>query len=178
MGCPLSITSSPILSNISSRWNKLRSEAFSASAAAGHRNIGGAVQIVTALVAVIAVAAVLYFYPRLAGYALYHGYLPVKGRIAGHESNLPSKALRCANCHEPVQGAASAIRIRPPLTGAALTQPHSRRGGPATAYTESSFCAILHEGIDPAYVMVNRTMPRYDVSASSCHALWSYVSSR
>lgn len=131
-----------------------------------------------AIAAVILIAAAVYPYPRLVGYALYRGYLPVAGRIAGHDSDLPSRASRCVNCHDAVRSATPTARRITPLTRAALTEMHSRRGGPVTAYNEDTFCSLLRDGIDPAYVQVNRTMPRYDMSASQCHALWRYVSSR
>jgi len=129
-----------------------------------------------AAAAVITIAVVVTFSPRLQGYALYHGYWPVTGRIAGHDSDLPAFASRCANCHDGVRS----TRARPiaPLTQASLLHSHSRRGGPETAYTETSFCALLRDGVDPAYVIVDRTMPHYDLSGASCHALWRYVSSR
>jgi hypothetical protein len=124
------------------------------------------------------IASTVYQYPWLVGYALYHGYLPVTGRIAGHDSDLPSRASRCVNCHNAVRSATPTARRIAPLTKAALIEPHSRRGGPVTAYAEASFCSLLHDGIDPAYVQVDRTMPRYDMPASTCRALWRYVSSR
>jgi hypothetical protein len=124
----------------------------------------------------IAMAAVVTLSPWLQGYALYHGYWPLTGRISGHDSDLPAFASRCANCHDAVRAAAA--RPIAPLTQASLTQPHSRRGGPATSFTETSFCSLLRDGIDPAYVLADRTMPHYDLPEASCHALWRYVSSR
>jgi hypothetical protein len=135
-------------------------------------------QVLAAMAVLISIAAAVSLYPWLAGYSIYHGYLPVKGRIAGHDSDLPSRASRCANCHDAARGAIRTARRIAPLTRVALTEPHSRRGGPDTTYAENSFCSLLHEGVDPAFVLVSRTMPRYDMSAFNCHALWTYVSSR
>jgi hypothetical protein len=131
----------------------------------------------TAAALVIAIAAAVPFSPWLRGYALYHGYLSVYGRVAGHDGDLPAFASRCANCHDAARSTA-APRAIAPLTQASLAQSHSRRGGPETAFTETSFCSLLQDGIDPAYVMVERAMPHYKLSEASCHALWRYVSSR
>jgi hypothetical protein len=132
----------------------------------------------TAAAFAIAIAVALYSTPWLRGYALYHGHLAMTGRITGHDSNLPGRASRCVNCHDAGRSSALSARSIAPLTGASLTEPHSRRGGPETVYAESSFCTVLQNGMDPAYVLVNRTMPRYDLSASDCQALWFYVRSR
>ena len=53
-----------------------------------------------------------------------------------------------------------------------------RRGGPASAYARESFCQSLQTGIDPAGVMFASSMPRYELTAGQCAALWDFVSSR
>jgi hypothetical protein len=126
----------------------------------------------------IAIAVAFCCTPWLRGYALYHGHQAMKGRITGHDSDLPGRASRCVNCHDVGRSAALSARSIAPLTGASLTEPHFRRGGPETVYAESSFCTVLRDGMDPAQVLVSRTMPRYDLSASDCQALWIYVRSR
>jgi hypothetical protein len=83
---------------------------------------------------------------------------------------LPTDATRCVNCHS--RGSA----LGPPLTHASLTSEQRRRGGPASRYEQASFCALLRTGIDPAHVLIARVMPRYELDAASCQALWSYVS--
>lgn len=133
---------------------------------------------VTAAAFAIVIAVALYSTPWIRGYALYHGHLAITGRITGHDSNLPGRASRCVNCHDAKGGSALAVRSIAPLTGASLTEPHFRRGGPETVYAASSFCTVLQNGLDPAHVLVDRTMPRYDLSASDCQALWMYVRSR
>jgi hypothetical protein len=112
------------------------------------------------------------------GWALYHGHLEAAGRIMGHGADLPPAAARCANCHDAAPGAGLARRSIAPLDRASLTEARPRRGGPPSAYTSESFCAVVRGGIDPAMVMVNRTMPRFDMPDADCAALWTYVSSR
>jgi hypothetical protein len=117
-------------------------------------------------------------HPWTRGYALYHGYEPLSGRIAGHDNDLPAAAARCSNCHDAVTGGQQITRQIAPLNWAALTQPASRRGGPAFAYSEASFCTFLRDGIDAVFVQASRTMPRFAMSDAECHALWVYASSR
>ena len=118
------------------------------------------------------------FHPWPLGFALYHGYLPLQGRITGHDDDLPGMASKCVNCHDAVRSDVAPAIVIAPLTKASLTEPVSRRGGPPTVYAESSFCSLLRDGVDPALVIVNRTMPRFAMADSDCHALWRYVSSR
>jgi hypothetical protein len=54
----------------------------------------------------------------------------------------------------------------------------ARRGGPASRYDALSFCKVIREGLDPANVVINSAMPRYQVSDAQCTSLWSYVMSR
>lgn len=112
------------------------------------------------------------------GYALYHGYLQLKGRIAGHENDLPVNASRCSNCHDAANNSGKTTRSIAPVNETALTTPVQRRGGPPSVYSESSFCSFLGDGIDPAFIQSDRTMPRFNLSSLECHALWTYVSMR
>jgi hypothetical protein len=125
-----------------------------------------------------ALAVTWAFYPWPLGFALYHGYLPLHGRITGHDSELPGVAARCVNCHDAVRSDVAPAIVIAPLTKASLAEPVSRRGGPPTVYAENSFCSLLRDGVDPALVIVNRTMPRFEITQSNCHALWRYVNSR
>jgi hypothetical protein len=116
--------------------------------------------------------------PDPVGEKLYEGELPLVGRLAGDDTALPTAATRCANCHPrsdgPGDGGAPAFG--PPLTPAALTVLRRRRGGPPTRYEEATFCKLLETGVDPAYVLIARAMPRYELDAASCRALWNHVS--
>lgn len=118
------------------------------------------------------------------GRRLFAGTEPMRGTIAGHTSALPSLASRCVNCHAPGRstvGAAPAsaaptnTSFAPLLTPAYLTAPSARRGGPPSRYDEAAFCRALRTGIDPAYVIVSRSMPRYELSDADCRALWRHL---
>jgi hypothetical protein len=131
---------------------------------------------VAAVVALLAAAAYASQSRWVRGWALYSGYLPLTGRIVGHEADMPPEALVCANCHEPGQPGADPRRL--PQLDSRLTEVIVRRGGPPVSYDVDSFCALLAGGIDPSTVMISRTMPRFSMSADDCAALWAFVSTR
>jgi hypothetical protein len=116
--------------------------------------------------------------PDPVGKKLYEGELPLVGRLAGDETALPTDATRCANCHPRSDGLGDggAPAFGPPLTRAAMSVSRQRRGGPPTRYEETTFCRLVETGVDPAYVLIARAMPRYELDAGSCRALWKYVS--
>jgi hypothetical protein len=72
--------------------------------------------------------------------------------------------------------AAAAPRMGPTLTPALLTVAVRRRGGPPSRYDAASLCALLRTGVDPAHVIILRTMPRYDISDADCRSLWLHLS--
>ncbi len=134
--------------------------------------------ILLAALSLGAAAAVAVEHPWSRGYALYHGYLPMSGRIAGHTEGLPLAASRCSNCHDAVTGGGQTARTISPLTQASLTGNVSRRGGPPSIFDQQSFCLTLRDGIDPAMIQVSRTMPRFTMSDDDCGALWYFASRR
>jgi cytochrome c553 len=98
----------------------------------------------------------------------------LSGRLAGHPQALPAVATRCVNCHAIEGMAAPNGTAFGPLLGATtLTGVRSRRGGPASRYDADSLCRLLRDGIDPAWVMIDGAMPRYEIDASQCRALWA-----
>lgn len=108
------------------------------------------------------------------GEELYNGTRPLRGHIGGDE--LSPVSARCVNCHGETRAGATEGKIAPsPLTAAALTIAHPRRGGPASRYTEDSFCTSLRTGVDPAGVLFASAMPRYELSVQECQALWLLV---
>jgi hypothetical protein len=115
------------------------------------------------------------------GRQLFHGDIALPARIIGQDFALPSAASRCVNCHGPASGGSSAAspanaqRIGPPLNAAALTDAVRRRGGPPSRYDAGSLCTLLRSGVDPAHVVILRTMPRYDISDADCRALWLHL---
>lgn len=118
---------------------------------------------------------------RARGEALYSGQAPLPGRLAGHEADLPGIATRCGNCHEAGRtglAAAPGDRYAVGLSATRLTSPQSRRGGPASVYDAASLCRLLRTGVDPAQVMIDSAMPRYQPSDDQCQDLWKYLLSR
>jgi hypothetical protein len=114
-----------------------------------------------------------------AGQAIFQGQAgaaapPIGARLVGHTLQLPEVAWRCGNCHELSAGS----RYARPLDRQALTTPQPRRGGPPTRYDARSLCALLRTGVDPAQVMIDTTMPRYELSDGQCQQLWQYLQSR
>ncbi len=115
------------------------------------------------------------------GRQLFHGDAALAARIHGQDFALPAQASRCINCHglKPATAAPSPRGAAPPdapaLTAALLTQMRSRRGGPPSRYDAGALCALLRSGVDPAYVLIVRTMPRYDISDADCRSLWLHL---
>lgn len=97
------------------------------------------------------------------------------GRIALHQSDLPSDVLRCANCHDSAGTPPVKRTVAPPLTRAWLIEPRERRGGPPSQYDFAGFCSLLQTGQDPTHIIVNVQMPRYTLSTKECEALWNYL---
>jgi hypothetical protein len=112
------------------------------------------------------------------GRQLYRGEAALTARMTGHSEALPLEAVRCVNCHrresEPAVQPVSE-NFGPPL-GVGLARPTVRRGGPPSRYDAKSFCKLLRDGIDPAYVMIPQTMPRYTMTDRDCEALWAFLS--
>jgi hypothetical protein len=111
----------------------------------------------------------------LVGQKLFVGKIDLHGRIRTHVVDLPPEVVRCANCHAVAEGADVPRTLAPRLTRELLVQPHPRRGGPASAYDRDSFCALLQKGFDPAYIIISIEMPRYAIDATSCAALWRFL---
>ena len=110
------------------------------------------------------------------GERLYKGDPPLTARLSGDPLLLPVEATRCSNCHEAA--GLDVAGFGPKLTAASLLSDRKRRGGPPSHYDLKSFCAVLRTGIDPAFVLIDRAMPRYELNEDACKALWDYVKSR
>lgn len=110
------------------------------------------------------------------GQRIFEGQEPLPARLAGHDEVLPAMATRCVNCHSPAASAAPGKSgFAPTLSADWLARPHPRRGGPPSAYDVRAFCRLLRDGIDPAQVLIDTTMPRYPLSNEQCAALWTFV---
>ena len=116
------------------------------------------------------------------GRKLFSGEAPIVARVNGHEAALPSTASRCSNCHSaapvprPNQDTREPTRFAPALTRDHLVNARSRRGGPASVYDEAAMCRLLRSGVDPAHVVIAIAMPRYELAAADCRALWVFLS--
>jgi hypothetical protein len=127
------------------------------------------------------------------GRALFVGQAALAARIVGQDFELPVVASRCINCHQTAPrspassalggyggpgGPSSAAPVAPTLTTATLAEPQRRRGGPPSRYDAATLCALLRHGVDPAHVMIQRTMPRYEISDADCRSLWQHLMQR
>jgi hypothetical protein len=117
------------------------------------------------------------------GRRLFNGDLPLSGVITGHTSALPPQASRCVNCHAvgsappsaASANAASTQSFGPALNAKLLLQDARRRGGPPSRYDEAALCKLLSTGIDPAYIIIPASMPRYELGTADCKALWTFL---
>jgi hypothetical protein len=110
------------------------------------------------------------------GRLLFEGQAELPARIAGQDFALPAQASRCINCHGA--SAAGTQRIGPILSAVTLAEPLARRGGPPSRYDAASLCKLLRSGIDPAHVLIPRTMPRYEINDVDCRSLWLHLMAR
>lgn len=114
------------------------------------------------------------------GRRLFEGQAPLDGRLGGHPKSLPVDTIRCMNCHrrEPWPAGTPAAQTQgygPILDAASLRTPTPRRGGPPSRYDAASLCRLLRDGVDPAYVLIDRSMPRYRIGDADCAALWRHL---
>jgi hypothetical protein len=116
------------------------------------------------------------------GRALFDGSAALAARVHGQDFALPAQASRCVNCHlvpaVPAFAASAPADGAPPLTAESLSTLSRRRGGPPSRYDATSLCTLLRSGVDPAHVMIQRTMPRYEISDTDCQALWLHLLER
>ncbi len=110
------------------------------------------------------------------GSAIYFGQSPLHATL-GPDPISPA-AARCASCHGANRtGRNEGENQAPSLLPSSLTAKLPRRGGPPSAYSQTTFCESLQFGRDPAGVQLSPVMPRYQLSADSCHQLWHFLSS-
>ena len=113
------------------------------------------------------------------GNALYRGKEALTGKVRGHDESLPAAAVRCANCHDQVNGARqSGLAAVPQLDRSLLLEARQRRGGPPSRYDQAAFCKLLRTGVIPAFILVAREMPIYQLDQSQCASLWSFLIER
>ena len=105
---------------------------------------------------------------------MFFGETPLRGVIVGQSEHLPASVVACANCHA-AGSPSSGKPIGPPLNCTTLTEPRSRRYGPPSRFSLESFCRLLQAGVDPAYIVITRSVPRYALGAGQCLDLWRYL---
>ena len=109
------------------------------------------------------------------GRRMFLGESSLQGAIAGHAKPLPPQMVPCANCHLGKAGLGSETSFAPTLDRSRMTEPMARRGGPLTVFSLASFCRALRTGVDPAYILITRRMPRYTLSDDQCLGLWRHL---
>ena len=109
------------------------------------------------------------------GRGMFFGEGALRGTILGHTEALPLRVTTCANCHLDNAGRESSTSFAPALSRHAMTELRSRRGGPPSLFSPTSFCRMLRTGVDPVYVLITRQMPRYTLSDDQCLGLWRYL---
>ncbi len=112
------------------------------------------------------------------GESLYHGGEALSGRIRGHDDILPPQTVVCAHCHDAVGPSRPAANPAPRIEPALLLGTRERRHGPPSRYDEPAFCRLLRTGSDPAFVLISRTMPAYDVTDDQCASLWAFLTTQ
>jgi hypothetical protein len=110
-----------------------------------------------------------------AGCRMFFGETPLQGDIIEHDRPLPPEVVACANCHLEDTRSTSGGSFAPSLNRSMLTEPRRRRGGPPSQFSAVSFCRLLRTGIDPAYIVISRKMPRYVLDDEQCLDLWQYL---
>ena len=108
------------------------------------------------------------------GRRMFFGDASLQGAIVGHPEALPPRLAVCANCHGGATGL-TAASFGPRLDGTRLTEMRGRRGGPPSAFSPASFCRMLRTGVDPAFILITRQMPRYTIDDNQCLGLWHYL---
>ena len=109
------------------------------------------------------------------GRDIFEGKAAIRARMVGHADPLPPNAIRCGNCHRIDRSLPQSRSFAPILDARQLQESVSRRGGPASRFDALSLCKLLRDGIDPAWIVVPTTMPRYELSDAQCSALWSFL---
>lgn len=109
------------------------------------------------------------------GRRMFFGETPLLGAIVGHPEPLPSQMVACTNCHLADTGTGSGASFAPQLNRSMLTELRRRRGGPPSVFSPANFCRMLRTGVDPAYIVITRQMPRYTLRDDQCLGLWRYL---
>jgi hypothetical protein len=110
-----------------------------------------------------------------AGGHIFFGDTPLRATILGQSSPLPPETAACVNCHATSSRPASDGSFAAALNRSAMIESRRRRNGPPSHFSPASFCRLLRTGVDPAYVVISRQMPRYQLDDNECLDLWHYL---
>jgi hypothetical protein len=110
-----------------------------------------------------------------AGCRMFFGETPLQGAIVEHDRPLPPEVVACANCHSGDTRSTSGEALAPLLSRSMLIELRRRRSGPPSQFSAASFCRLLRTGVDPAYIVISRKMPRYVLDDEQCLDLWQYL---
>jgi hypothetical protein len=113
--------------------------------------------------------------PSDLGCSIFSGQQAVKAHLRDHDYPLPAGTSQCINCHGQTE-VAPAFAL--PLTRSYLLDSKSRRGGPPIRYNQVVFCRVLKDGVDPAGVLLYKSMPHYELSDTECAALWRFFTNK
>lgn len=109
------------------------------------------------------------------GCRIFNGQYPLQAHLRDDDRALPAWTTRCVNCHTQTGPTAA---FAPPLTSDSLLAATRRRGGPPSTYDPATFCHALKDGIDPAEIVLRKSMPQYQISDAQCAALWRFVTNQ
>jgi hypothetical protein len=113
--------------------------------------------------------------PAAMGQRVFDGPVALHGRLYTQADDLPTKIVRCANCHSFGTSPPVPNSNAPRLSSQWLEQLRQRRGGPKSSYDATRFCSLLRTGVDPVHIVINVEMPRYQMTDEECRALWAFL---
>jgi hypothetical protein len=110
------------------------------------------------------------------GKRIFHGLDAVQGKVQDNGTALPAQASKCINCHSAQAPGGALAGSAQYLSATTLSRKMSRRGGPAYFYDQPNFCNTVRTGVDPAGIVLEAKMPRYQISDTQCADLWLFLS--
>lgn len=111
------------------------------------------------------------------GKRIFHGLDAVQGAVQQQGTALPVHASKCINCHSAHTPTGAWAGNSQYLSATTLSLKVSRRGGPAYVYDQPAFCRTVRSGVDPAGIVLEAKMPRYQLSDAQCADLWFFLAS-
>lgn len=111
------------------------------------------------------------------GKRIFHGLDVLQATVQKNGTALPAHASKCINCHSAQTPGGAWPGTSQYLSATTMSRRISRRGGPAYAYDRPTFCHTVRTGVDPAGIVLESKMPRYEMSDAQCADLWFFLSS-